>query len=167
MNAIYRLFNIKCAACESQKKTSTNPKPDVIDSKIKDQTEETKTQDELEKEKQRKRQLHSMTMLVTAIGCFIFPLTNTFKSRIVEHRVRSSISLGIVGLVFYTQSLYSFYGINHPPLKLLYENPKEYNRLDNENLKVLMKELKNTYVNLYQEMKKKISKPTDEADEKK
>lgn len=69
--------------------------------------------------------------------------------------------------VFYTQSLYSFYGINHPPLKLLYENPKEYNRLDNENLKVLMKELKNTYVNLYQEMKKKISKPTDEADEKK
>lgn len=98
MNAIYRLFNIKCAACESQKKTSTNPKPDVIDSKIKDQTEETQTQDELEKNKQRKRQLHSMTMLVTAIGCFIFPLTNTFKSRIVEHRVRSSISLGIVGL---------------------------------------------------------------------
>lgn len=49
----------------------------------------------------------------------------------------------------------------------MYENPKEYNRLDNENLKVLMKELKNTYVNLYQEMKKKISKPTDEADEKK
>lgn len=30
-----------------------------------------------------------------------------------------------------------------------------------------MKELKNTYVNFYQEMKKKLSKPTDEADEKK
>lgn len=30
-----------------------------------------------------------------------------------------------------------------------------------------MKELKNTYVNLYQEIKKKLSKLTDEADEKK
>lgn len=98
MDAIYRLFNVKCAACEAQQKTSTNPKPDVVDSKIKDQTEETQTQDELEKEKQRKRQLHSMTMFMTAIGCFIFPLTNTFKSRIVEHRVQSSISFGIVGL---------------------------------------------------------------------
>lgn len=69
--------------------------------------------------------------------------------------------------VFYTQYLYSVYGLKHPPLKLLYENPKEYNRLDNENVKVLVKELKNTYVNVYLEMKKKLSKPEDEAGEEK
>lgn len=69
--------------------------------------------------------------------------------------------------VFYTQYLYSVYGLKHPPLKLLYENPKEYNKLDNENVKVLVKELKNTYVNVYLEMKKKLSKPEDEAGEEK
>lgn len=169
MEAFYRLLKVKCAACEAQQKTSTNAKPDVIDSndQTKDPIEETQTQDKLEKEKRLKRQLHSMTMFMTAIGCFIFPLTNTFKSRIIERRVQSSISFGIVGLVFYTQFLYSFFGLKHPPLKLLYENPKEYNRLDNENLTVLVKELKRTYSNFYQEMKKKLSKSTEEPEETK
>ncbi|XP_061191815.1 uncharacterized protein LOC133200092 [Saccostrea echinata] len=178
MRIFYNLF-IKSAVCAPQLKTQggqrnvTNDQShNGSDINAAATVAQTKGQDTSENQidgtegKKKKINLHSAVLSCTAMGCFVTPFTKTFLVRIVENRVPFALSFYLLGTIFYIQSLYSYFGIKHPPLRLLYEDPKEYNRMDNENIKLLCSKVGYTLISLYQGITKKQEKLENESKKK-
>ncbi|XP_062616628.1 uncharacterized protein LOC134278335 [Saccostrea cucullata] len=177
MRIFYNLF-IKSAFCAPQLKTQGDQRNLASDRSPNDsdnnavasiaQGQET-SEDQIDRTEDRKkfhRYLRSSVLSFTAVGCFVTPFTKTFLVRIVENRVPFAMSFYLLGTIFYIQSLYSYFGIKHPPLRLLYEDPKEYNRMDNENIKLLCRNIGYAFISLYQRMTKKQEKLENELERK-
>ena len=108
MTALFRKF-VKCAECESQQnspeKSSSMVKNRENQDAVKNKdsiTPQAPIEQNLEENenaaKLRNKLFHNGVTFFTAVGCFVFPHTKLYHSRVVENRTRLTVSLYVLGM---------------------------------------------------------------------
>ena len=108
MTALFRKF-VKCAECESQQKS---PEKSISMVKNRENQDAVKNKDSITPQapveqnleenenaaKLRNKLFHNGVTFFTAVGCFVFPHTKLYHSRVVENRTRLTVSLYVLGM---------------------------------------------------------------------